>query len=87
VVRRLKRVPGNTGVTDQPVYDASQHFCRILELRRTYVRFGDAMKNVELTPPSATLLVLEPFRAAAGYVAGIAPLTVPVAMVSPERTS
>jgi hypothetical protein len=36
------------------------------------------MKSVELTPPSATLLVLEPLRAAADYVAGMAPLAVPL---------
>jgi dienelactone hydrolase len=32
------------------------------------------MKSVELTPPSATLLALEPLRAAADYLAGMAPL-------------
>ncbi|MGF6596318.1 pimeloyl-ACP methyl ester carboxylesterase [Paraburkholderia sp. GAS448] len=36
------------------------------------------MKSVELTPPSATLLVLEPLRAAVDYVAGMAPLAVPL---------
>jgi alpha-beta hydrolase superfamily lysophospholipase len=36
------------------------------------------MKSVELTPPSTTLLVLEPLRAAADYVAGMAPLAVPL---------
>jgi dienelactone hydrolase len=46
---------------------------------RAYVRLsGDEMKSVELTPPSATLLVLEPLRAAADYVAGMAPLAVPL---------
>ncbi|MEC5407136.1 alpha/beta fold hydrolase [Paraburkholderia sp. MPAMCS5] len=36
------------------------------------------MKRVELTPPSATLFVLEPLRAAADYIAGMAPLAVPL---------
>jgi thioesterase domain-containing protein len=34
------------------------------------------MNSVELKPPSATLLALEPLRAAADYVAGMAPLAV-----------
>ncbi|MFM0309629.1 alpha/beta fold hydrolase [Paraburkholderia sp. RL17-383-BIF-A] len=36
------------------------------------------MKSIELTPPSATLLALEPLRAAADYIAGMAPLAVPL---------
>lgn len=36
------------------------------------------MKSLELTPPSATLLILEPLRAAADYIAGMAPLAVPL---------
>jgi hypothetical protein len=44
---------------------------------RTYVRLWRC-KSVELKSPSATLLVLEPLRAAADYVAGMAPLAVPL---------
>jgi len=36
------------------------------------------MKSTELKPPSATLLVLEPLRAAVDYVAGQAPPAVPL---------
>ncbi|SKC79419.1 alpha/beta hydrolase fold [Burkholderia sp. CF099] len=36
------------------------------------------MTSIELKPPSATLLALEPFRAAVDYVAGQAPLTFPL---------
>lgn len=36
------------------------------------------MKRIELTSPSATLFVFEPLRAAADYIAGMAPLAVPL---------